>query len=56
MKNDRHFALRLPSDLHARLLERAEQEQRSPANLARLALDKYLAEQAALPDRRTSVA
>ncbi len=40
------FSLRLPRDLHAALLTRARQDDRTAAQTARVALRRYLAEQA----------
>ena len=41
MTNDRHWATRLPADLYDQLMERARQEERTPASVMRLLARLY---------------
>ena len=46
MKNDDQIVVRLPSTLRADLIARAEAEERSEAQIVRMALARYFAEAA----------
>lgn len=42
MTNDRHWATRLPADLYDQLIERAREEERTPASVMRLLARLYV--------------
>jgi predicted DNA-binding protein len=41
-QNDHHYGLRLPTELHERLTERARAEARTPAAVLRMLAELYL--------------
>ena len=51
--NDRHWATRLPADLYDQVIERAREEERTPASVMRLLARLYVeSEPGALPMTR----
>lgn len=47
--NERHWAMRLPSDLYDQLSERAQQEERTPAGVMRLLARLYVESEPGAP-------